>query len=73
MRKERFIALAEKRVSKVIKDIELIGNLGNRANYDYSADQVDQIFRAVDKALRDCKSRFKQVDKTGCESGFRFK
>ena len=73
MGRDRFTALAEKRVSKALKDLELIGNLGNRSNYDYTADQADQIFRALDKALKDCKARFTQPEDLNAESGFRFK
>ena len=32
---EKFVELAEKRVNKTIKDLRLIGNLANKANYDY--------------------------------------
>lgn len=33
---EKFIRLAEARVNSVIQKIQLIGNLSNKRNYDYS-------------------------------------
>ena len=46
---EHFIELANKRVPKALKALELVGNLGNKSNYTYSKSQSDQ----VKKALRD--------------------
>ena len=34
-KKKEFIKLANKRVNKAIKLIQLIGNLSNKAHYDY--------------------------------------
>ena len=33
--REKFVELAEKRVSKTLRDLQLIGNLSNRSNYQY--------------------------------------
>ncbi len=52
--------LAEARVSKALKELQLIGNLSNRSAYDYSDDDVKQIFRALQKALDASKSRFSE-------------
>jgi hypothetical protein len=55
---DRFRRLAEKRVIRTIKDIRLIGNLGNRNNYGYTADEVDKIFRALEKELKLARTKF---------------
>lgn len=55
---DRFRRLAEKRVIRTIRDIRLIGNLGNRNNYEYTADEVDKIFRALDKELKLARAKF---------------
>lgn len=57
--REKFKRLAEKRVNNAIKNIRLIGNLSNRSNYSYTDQEVDKIFRALDKELKHAKSRFK--------------
>ena len=62
--REKFVKLANSRVNKAIKDIQLIGNLSNRSNYDYTQEDVLQIFKALNKALNDCKNRFDETRRT---------
>ncbi len=45
--REKFVALAEKRTSKALQAIAVIGNLSNRSNYSYSDDDVRKIKRAL--------------------------
>ena len=56
--REKFVALANKRVSRALKAIQLIGNLSNRSNYDYTEDDVAKIFRALQDELGACRKRF---------------
>lgn len=56
--REKFVELAEKRVSKALKDIKLIGNLSNKSNYDYEDQDVKKIYSTLKKALEEMKSRF---------------
>ena len=56
--REKFVELAEKRVNKAIKDINLVGNLSNRSNYSYTEQDVKKIASALRKAVDDMKSRF---------------
>ena len=58
MARERFIHLAEKRVNSAIKVIRLIGNLSNKSNYSYTEKDVDKIFKALEKEIKNAKSRF---------------
>lgn len=54
----KFVELAEKRVSRALKDIRLIGNLSNKSNYSYEDKDVRKIYGALKKALEDMKARF---------------
>ncbi len=56
--REKFIRLANNRVSAALKAIELIGNLSNRSNYDYTEEDVAKIFRALTEELQNSKKRF---------------
>jgi hypothetical protein len=68
-KREKFVDLAEKRVSKALKDIELIGNLSNRAVYEYSDKDVKQIFVALNRVITEARAKFSNGnDKKG--SGF---
>lgn len=69
-KRKKFIDLAESRVNRAIKDIRLIGNLANRAAYEYSDEDAKQIFRALQKELESAKSRF-SGDSGGKDSEFR--
>lgn len=62
-KEENFVRLAEARTNKAIKSIELIGNLSNRACYEYSQAQVDAIFSAIQSAVSTQKSKFKGSSK----------
>lgn len=55
---ERFIDLANKRVNKAIKDIQLIGNLSNRQNYEYTDEQARKILRALQSEIDLLKQEF---------------
>ena len=57
-RNKKFKNLAEKRVTRAIKDIKLIGNLSNKGNYSYTQEEVKKIYDALRKALDRMKARF---------------
>lgn len=56
--RDKFVDLANKRVSKALQTIQLIGNLSNRSNYAYSEEDVTKIFRALQEEIAACKKRF---------------
>lgn len=62
LKAEKFSRLAERRASEIISKLRLIGNLSDKRNYDYSEDQVRQLFDALEGELRLCKARFKAAD-----------
>ena len=55
---EKFRRVAAKRVERVLHEIQLIGNLGSRTHYDYSQEQVDRIFNALEEEIKSARSRF---------------
>lgn len=57
--RERFVSLANKRVNAAILQLRLVGNLSNRKNYEYDAEDAKKIFRALQRELDDLKVRFK--------------
>ncbi len=56
---ERFKKLAEARTQKTIDMIQLIGNLSNTSNYEYTDEQVEKIFRAIQYELDNAHNKFK--------------
>ncbi|MBM6990720.1 MAG: hypothetical protein I3I98_04845 [Mobilibacterium timonense] len=57
-RKENFIRLAEARTNKILKSITLLGNLSNKSYYEYTDEQIETIFNAIQEELDSQKERF---------------
>lgn len=57
-RNERFKRLAVARTNAILDKLRLLGNLSNKANYDYSQEDVYKIFGAIDSQLRIIKAKF---------------
>ena len=56
--RDKFVELAQKRVSRVVKDIRLIGNLSNRTNYSYTDDDVKKIVSTLKSEISRLQKRF---------------
>ena len=56
--RKKFVELSEKRVTRALKDIKLIGNLSNKSNYSYTEEDASKIYRALKNALDQMKARF---------------
>lgn len=57
-RSEKFKRLAIYRTNAVLEKLRLLGNLSNRANYDYSEEDIKKIFRAIDEQVKIVKLKF---------------
>ncbi|MCK2200696.1 hypothetical protein [Corynebacterium callunae] len=57
-KKERFRRLAKSRGDRLLKEINLLGNLANKKNYDYDEADVDALFSAIENELRETKAQF---------------
>jgi len=57
-KRERFKRLASTRTSEVLKKIKILSNCANRSAYNYSEEEISKIFSAIDKAVKDSKSKF---------------
>ncbi|MGJ4900728.1 hypothetical protein ACQR10_20850 [Bradyrhizobium sp. HKCCYLRH2060] len=68
---QRFRRLAEKRVVRAIKDIRLISNLSNRNNYDYSQEEIDKIFRVLDRELKLARNKFESKQRDSDDIDFK--
>lgn len=57
-KRDNFVRLAESRVNKALKDLQLVGNLSNRSNYHYTDADVRKIFKALQQGLDSAKQRY---------------
>ena len=58
-KREKFVELANARVTRAIKDLQLIGNLANRRAYEYTESDVKQIIKALESEIGSLKDRFR--------------
>lgn len=69
---EKFEELAQKRVSDTLKKLQLIGNLANKNNYDYTDKHVRQIIETLENEVKILKSKFTEESKER-STEFKFK
>lgn len=69
-RSERFVRIAEARTNKIIDMIQLLGNCANKSNYEYSKDDVKQIFGAIEAELRAAKAKFEVSENESGKKSF---
>lgn len=58
LKRQRFIRIAERRVNKILNDIDSLGKCSNKRNYKYSEEDVRKIFKAVDERLKSVRVLF---------------
>jgi hypothetical protein len=61
-KREKFVELAEKRVTRAIKDLRLIGNLSNKNNYSYTDYDLQKITTVLDQELKLLRQKFSSED-----------
>ena len=68
-KRDAFVRLANKRVNTAIKAIQLVANLGNRANYEYEPKQANKIIKALQTEVENARKKF-NPDTGGDNGGF---
>ena len=66
----KFVRLANQRVTKAIKSINLVGNLSNRNNYSYTEQDVKKILVALEAEIKSVRERFSSTGR-GSDLNFR--
>lgn len=61
IKRSKFVELAEARVNRALKDLQLIGNLSNRSAYDFDEADIKKIFAALQRGLDSAKARFSKT------------
>lgn len=57
-KRSRFVELAQARVTKASQMLRLIGNLSNLNNYEYSEEDAQKIFSALESEMKLLKAKF---------------
>lgn len=62
-KRDRFLQLAPKRVTNLLKRMGHVANMANTSNYAYTPEEVEKILTAVYGAYSALEDAFKQTDK----------
>jgi hypothetical protein len=61
-KREKFVRLAEARVSKAMQAIRVVGNLSNKSNYIFTDEDIKKITRALNAEIDAMQARFRNSD-----------
>ncbi len=61
-KRDKFVRLAEARTNKIIDMLQLLGNCSNTSVYDYTQQDIDKIFNAIENEVRETKKKFNRVE-----------
>lgn len=61
-KRDKFVRLAEARTNKIIDMLQLLGNCSNTSAYDYTQQDVEKIFWAIENELKEAKKKFNKVE-----------
>jgi len=64
-KRDRFKRIAENRTNKIINMIDLLGNCSNKNNYEYTDDDIKNIFNAIESSLKMSKMKFIEKQEKG--------
>lgn len=56
--RERFRRLATLRTNEVLKRLKILGNCANRQAYDYTEKDVEAIFSAIERKVKETRTKF---------------
>ena len=63
-KRDKFVRLAEARTNRIIDTLQLLGNCSNTSAYEYTQQDVDQIFTAIEAEVREAKKKFSKIEAT---------
>ena len=55
---QRFKRIAALRTNAVLDKLRILGNLSNRQMYSYSDEDINKIFSAINKQIKEVRSKF---------------
>jgi hypothetical protein len=71
-RRADFRRLATRRTNRILERIRILSNCANKYAYEWTQDEIDRIFEAIDRELSETRGKFASVRKNG-RSEFRLR
>ena len=57
-KREKFVRLTENRMNNVLKGIDLLGNMSNANNYEFTQDDLNKIIKTLKGAVADLERTY---------------
>ena len=57
-KRDKFVRLTENRMNNILKGIELMGNLANCNNYEYTQDDLNKIIKTLKSAVSELEHKY---------------
>lgn len=70
-KKERFDRISSSRAQKITEMIRLLGNCSSKNNYEYTAEEAQDIFTELENELAEAKGRFISAPSDSIEANFK--
>lgn len=61
-KRDKFVRLAEARTIKIIDMLQLLSNCSNSNTYEYTQQDIEKIFTAIEHEVREAKKKFNKLD-----------
>lgn len=61
-KREKFVRLAEARTNKIIDMLQLLSNCSNSSVYDYTQEDVEKIFSAIESEVKEARKKFNKIE-----------
>lgn len=58
VKRDRFKRLGTARTNQIIKKLLILGNCSNRSAYEYTEEDINKIFSAIERTTREIKAKF---------------
>ena len=55
-KRERFVRNVERRVNRILDNLDSLAKCSDRKNYQYTEEDIKKIFRIIETKIRDIKS-----------------
>lgn len=56
---EKFVRLANARIDNLVEQLRILSNLSHTSNYEYYEEQVELMFKRIEREVRKTKRAFK--------------
>lgn len=63
IKRERFVRVVENRMGKLLEAFDSMGKCSNKSNYEYSENDIKEIFKEIAKKTREIKLLFDMSSK----------